>query len=190
MDTGGKATLSSDSTAEAERSTKSQRHEEKERAVTKPIFVGYSLDDAKWLYELRQSLRRLEELGLIGFWSVTKELRPFAERLGEIRMALKSADVMVFLVSQDFLDSAFIRDKEVPALIDAAINRGCLIFWIPLASSTSGLDMLEGAIPPNTLAMLQATISPTPLDLLSEPEQKKILAEISQKITAAVLAIR
>ena len=84
----------------------------------------------------------------------------------------------VFLVTQNFLDSPFIREKELPALIEAATNRGCLIFWIAVSSSTiadSPLAKFQGAISPNS-----------PLDLMSEPEQAKVLVEICEKMKAAV----
>ena len=191
MDTVEKATLSSDSTAAAQQATEPQRREEgakrreeKERSVTKPIFVGYSHKDAKWLYKVRPFLRPLEELGQIGFWNVTTELQPFGARLTEwlfeIRMAFKSARIVVFLASQNFFDSPLIGEKEVPGLVEAAINRGCLIFWIPVEKFPS----IEGSpfakfIPPNT-----------PLELLSEREQKEVLNEISRKIMAAAGPIK
>jgi TIR domain len=146
--------------------------------VTKPVFISYSRKDAKWLEKFKQFLRPLEEQDLIRVWDDT-EIRPGAEWLGEIGKALESARVAVFLVTQNFLDSPFIRDKELPALVEAATNRGCLIFWIAVSSSTiedSPLAKFQGAISPNS-----------PLDLMSEPEQNKVLTEIYQKMKAAVL---
>jgi hypothetical protein len=82
------------------------------------------------------------------------------------------------LVTQNLLDSPFVRDKELPALVDAATNRGCLIFWIAVSSST---------IADSPLAKYQGAISPSsPLDLMSEAEQAKALLEIFQKMKAAV----
>jgi hypothetical protein len=63
-------------------------------------------------------------------------------------------------------------------LIEAAKNRGCLIFWIAVSSTTfedSPLAKFQGAIPPSA-----------PLDLMSEPEQSKTLTEIYRKMKAAV----
>jgi hypothetical protein len=144
--------------------------------VTKPVFISYSHKDAKWLEKLRQFLRPLEEQELIRVWDDT-EIRPGADWLGEIRNALGSARVAVFLVTQNFLDSPFIRDKELPALVEAATHRGCLIFWIAVSSST---------VEDSPLAKFQGALS-SPLDLMSEPEQNKMLAEIYRKMKAAVL---
>ena len=146
--------------------------------VTKPVFISYSHKDAKWLEKLKQFLRPLEEQELIRVWDDT-ELRPGSEWLVEIRKALESARVAVFLVTQNFLDSPFIRNEELAALVDAANNRGCVIFWIAVSSAT---------IEDSPLAKFQGAISPSsPLDLMSEPEQNKVLTEVSRKMKAAVL---
>jgi hypothetical protein len=146
--------------------------------VTKPVFISYSHKDAKWLEKLKQFLRPLEDKELIRVWDDT-EIRPGSDWLGDISKALESARVAVFLVTQNFLDSPFIREKELPVLIEAAKNRGCLIFWIAVSSSTfedSPLAKFQGAIPPNA-----------PLDLMSDAEQSKVLYDIYRKMKAAVL---
>ena len=145
--------------------------------ITKPVFISYSHKDAKWLEKLKQFLRPLEEKELIRVWDDT-EIRTGSNWLGDISKALESARVAVFLVTQNFLDSPFIREKELPVLIDAAKNRGCLIFWIAVSSSTfedSPLAKFQGAIPPSA-----------PLDLMSDAEQSKVLTDTYRKMKAAV----
>jgi hypothetical protein len=145
--------------------------------VTKPVFISYSHKDAQWLEKLKKFLRPLEDKELIRVWDDT-EIRPGSDWLGDVGKALESARVAVFLVTQNFLDSPFIRDKELPALLEAANNRGCLIFWIAVSSTTfedSQLAKFQGAIPPNA-----------PLDLMSEPEQNKVFTDIYRKMKAAV----
>ena len=143
--------------------------------ITKPIFISYSHKDAKWLEKLKQFLLPLEQQGFISVWDDT-EIRPGAAWLDEIRDAIGLARVAVFLVSQDFVNSPFINEKELPALIEAATGRGCLIFWIAVSSST---------FEATPLAKYQAASS-TPLDLMSEAEQNKVLADISRKLKAAI----
>ena len=145
--------------------------------VTKPMFISYSHDDAKWLKKLRQFLQPLEQQELIRVWD-DNEIRPGSDWLGEIRKALKLARVAVFLVTQDLLNSPFIRSQELPALLEAAKNKGCLIFWIAVSSST---------VADSPLAKFQAANSPTePLDLMPEPQQNKVLVEISRKMREVV----
>ena len=145
--------------------------------VTKPIFISYSHKDAEWLEKLKQFLRPLEDKNLVRVWDDT-EIRPGAEWLPEIRKALGAARVAVFLVSQDFLNSSFISNEELPALVQAATNQGCVIFWIAVKSSTfadSPLAKFQGANSPNK-----------PLALMSAGEQDEALLEIYQKMKAAV----
>jgi hypothetical protein len=145
--------------------------------VTRPVFISYSHKDAKWLDKLKLFLRPLEDQDLIRVWDDT-EIQPGAQWLDEIQKALGSARVAVFLVTQDLLNSPFIRDKELPALLEAANNRGCLIFGIAVSSTTfedSPLARFQGAIPLHT-----------PLDLLPEPEQNELFKVIYQKMKAAV----
>jgi hypothetical protein len=98
-------------------------------------------------------------------------------QLGLTKSATRSdSRAAVFLVSQDFVNSPFINEKELPALIEAATGRGCLIFWIAVSSST---------FEATPLAKYQAASS-TPLDLMSEAEQNKVLADISRKLKAAI----
>lgn len=145
--------------------------------VTRPVFISYSHKDAKWLEKLKLFLRPLEDQDLIRVWDDT-EIQPGAQWLDEIQKALGSARVAVFLVTQDLLNSPFIRDKELPALLAAASDRGCLIFWIAVSSTTFEdlpLARFQGAIPPHR-----------PLDLLPEFEQNALFISIYQKMKEAV----
>lgn len=145
--------------------------------ATKPLFISYSRKDLKWLQKLRQFLQPLEQQELIQVWDDT-EIRPGSDWLGDIQKALDSARIAFFLVTQDFLNSPFITEKELPALLEAANNRGCLIFWIAVSSTTyedSPLGKFQAVIPPNP-----------PLDLMSEPEQNKAFIEVYRKLKAAV----
>jgi hypothetical protein len=147
--------------------------------VTKPVFISYSHKDAKWLEKLKQFLRPLEDQELIRVWDDTA-IRPGSHWLGDIRKALESARVAVFLITQNFLDSPFIREQELPQLIDAANNRGCQIFWIQVSSTTfedSRLAKFQGAIPPTR-----------PLDLMTDAEQSQVLVDIYRKMKAVVSA--
>jgi hypothetical protein len=148
--------------------------------VTKPVFISYSHKDAAWLEKFKLFLKPLEDQELIRVWDDT-EIRPGLDWLAEIRKALESARVAVFLVTQTFLASPFIRDHELPVLLQAAHDRGCLIFWIAVSSTTfedTPLAKFQGANPPNA-----------PLDLLSEAEQNKVFKDLYKKMKEAVVTV-
>ena len=148
--------------------------------ATRPVFISYSHKDTKWLEKLKLFLRPLEEKELISLWDDSSIL-PGSDWLDDIRKALESARVAVFLVTQNFISSPFIRNTELPALLDAAKNRGCLIFWIAVSTTTpldgTPFERIQGALPPNA-----------PLDLMTEGEQNKALADIYARLKTAVSA--
>jgi hypothetical protein len=145
--------------------------------VTKRVFISYSHKDAAWLGKLKMFLQPLEEQGLVRIWDDTN-IRPGSEWLEEIKLSLQAAQVAVFLITQDFLTSEFIVQKEFPVLLEKAKNRGCVIFWIAVSWSTvadSELSQFQAANDPNQ-----------PLDTLTEPEQNRVLTSIYNRMKEAV----
>jgi len=145
--------------------------------VSKPVFISYSHKDAAWLGKLKMFLQPLEQQGLIRIWDDT-DIRPGSEWLEEIKLSLESARVGVLLITQHFLTSEFIVQKEFPVLLEKAKNRGCLIFWIAVSTSTwddSELSRFQAANDPNQ-----------PLDTLAEPEQNKVFTNIYKRMKEAV----
>jgi mRNA-degrading endonuclease RelE of RelBE toxin-antitoxin system len=145
--------------------------------VTKPVFISYSHKDREWLGKLKKFLQPLEEQGLIDIWDDT-EIRPGEKWFEKIKLSLESAQIAVFLITQDFLTSAFIGQKELPMLLEKAENHGCLIYWVAVSFST---------VEDSPLVPSQAANDPEqPLDTLPEPEQNRVLKSIYDKMKAAV----
>jgi hypothetical protein len=143
----------------------------------KPVFISYSHKDAEWLGKVKMFLRPLEDRGLLRIWDDTN-LRPGSQWLDEIKFSLESAQVGVLLITQNFLTSEFIIQKEFPVLLEKAKDRGCLIFWIAVSTSTwndSELSRFQAANDPNH-----------PLDTLTEPEQNRVLTSIYSRMKEAV----
>jgi hypothetical protein len=145
--------------------------------VIKPVFISYSHKDGAWLEKLKMFLLPLEDQGLIRVWDDTN-IRPGSRWLEEITASLESARVAVFLITQNFLTSEFIRQKEFPELLKKADTRGCVIFWIAVSSST---------VTDSELKWVQAANDPKqPLDTLTEPEQNRVLTSIYERMKEAV----
>jgi len=103
--------------------------------VPKSIFISYSHANQDMLEDLKTYLAALEQKGLISYWDDSK-LNAGVPWERQIEEALASAKAGLLLVSQQFLASEFIMEKELPKLLQAAERDGKKIFWIHLAPST------------------------------------------------------
>jgi mRNA-degrading endonuclease RelE of RelBE toxin-antitoxin system len=148
--------------------------------VKKTIFVSYSHEDKEWLDKIRLYLSALEQEGLIQFWD-DAQLEAGEDWQAQIGKVLESASASVLLVSQTFLSSKFIREVELPKLFELAEKEGRKIYWLPLSPSTvfdthKDITKYQSLVPDPTKS----------LDELPDVQQKKVLVEVSKKISEAV----
>jgi hypothetical protein len=93
------------------------------------VFISYSHKDEDWLQRLQVHLKSLDESRIVLPWDDTRT-KPGQDWQHEIHEALKTAIAAVLLVSADFLASKFIRDNELPPLLDAAAEDGLTILSV------------------------------------------------------------
>lgn len=80
------------------------------------VFYSYAHVDESFRDELAKHLKILERDGLLETWH-DRALKPGVEWDAEIRRKLQDADIILLLVSSDFLASDYIWKKEViPAI--------------------------------------------------------------------------
>lgn len=137
------------------------------------VFISYAHEDATWLERLQKFLKPYVREGRLQIWA-----DPYIKAgdlwRREIDTALSRTAVGVVLVSPDCLDSDFIMDVEVPALLAAAEQDQLTIFCIPVSSSawkTTNLRHYQWAGNPSE-----------PLDLLEVPQRNRALVEITEKL--------
>jgi hypothetical protein len=99
--------------------------------VRHKLFISYSHKDKKWLDRFRKMLSPLEQKKTMSIWA-DNEIEPGNEWKREIEKALSSAKVALLLVSQDFLDSRFIMEQELPFFLKAAKDKGLVLYWVLL----------------------------------------------------------
>lgn len=81
------------------------------------LFVSYSHNDETYLSELEKHLSTLKREKLIDTWC-DRKITPGKNWEGEIDDALQRSDVIVFLISPDFIASEYCIEKEVAAALE------------------------------------------------------------------------
>ncbi|HMN47361.1 MAG TPA: protein kinase [Povalibacter sp.] len=140
------------------------------------LFVSYSHNDEKYLDELRKYLEVERRLDL---WS-DERIEAGEDWREQIRDALARADAAILLVSQDFLSSEFIRNHELPSLLESVRRKKLRLFLIPVGASTWRSAVIE---------RFQWVHDPAqPLRTMRPAQRERALVDINQKITEALLA--
>jgi len=88
------------------------------------VFLSYSHVDETWKDRLSRHLAVLTEEGLLDAWD-DRRIGAGADWEAEIRAAMDAAEVAILLISADFLTSRFVRDSEVPRLLQRRAKEGC-----------------------------------------------------------------
>src|ERR1039458_1233944 len=85
------------------------------------VFISYSHKDEAFRKELRAHLAALKDEGKVSEWN--DHLIMGGEEWDEtIKRRMDDADIILLLLSADFIDSEYFRDNEIPAAIE--IGRG------------------------------------------------------------------
>jgi Flp pilus assembly protein TadD len=90
------------------------------------LFYSYAHEDAPHREELEKHLASLQREGLISGWS-DEELLPGADWRGEIVAALETADIVLLLVSADFISSDFIWNVEMQRALERHAEGSAII---------------------------------------------------------------
>jgi hypothetical protein len=137
------------------------------------IFVSYSHKDKKLFNEFNTMMAPAIQKGVVDIWDDTK-IETGAKWREEIQDALASAKVAVLLVSQNFLESKFIAQHELPQLLRAAEEEGATVFWIYLSSCLYEQTEIEKYQAAHDVAR--------PLDRRTKSERQAILSEVCAKL--------
>ena len=87
----------------------------KTRAGVRPIriFISYAHEDESHRVELQKFIRSLKNGHLVEHWS-DRRIVPGDDWDERISEELNQADIVLMLISADFLDSEYVRAKEIP----------------------------------------------------------------------------
>jgi TIR domain len=146
------------------------------------IFVSYSHSDVQWLQRLTLVLAPLVRDDRIDLWD-DRRIQPGAQWRGMIDEALDAADVAVLLVSASFLASPFIRQFELPSILERWKAGQLAVVWVAVSPTLYEVTPLKG---------IRAANDPgRPLSELNDSAIDTELVRIAQLITSgsAVTAV-
>lgn len=109
------------------------------------IFISYAREDETYKNELLKHLRPLERKGVIKSWH-DGTLEAGQEWETELKDELETADVLIFLVSPDFVNSDYINDVEIKKAIERyKIGQVAIVpIWIrPVLASDDFLNKFQ-----------------------------------------------
>ena len=89
------------------------------------IFISYSHKDEELLQELKKHLAELERQEIVTTWS-DEQIRPGEELDNAIQKELERADIILLLVSPDFLASTYCREVETVKALEQRNTRGSI----------------------------------------------------------------
>jgi len=139
------------------------------------VFISYSHKDTKWLKDIERMLVPYVDIGL-DIWSDQRILSGQEWRV-EIEASLARASVAVLLVSDHFLASTFVKQNELPPLLDAAHEKKAII--LPILIDHCCYEV-------TTIAHYQSPISlKKPLRNLSGAARSEAIKQIAQAIQEA-----
>jgi formylglycine-generating enzyme required for sulfatase activity len=141
------------------------------------LFISYSHVDRGWVERLQKMIRPLVRSEALRLWD-DSQIPAGAKWKVEIEKALASAKVALLLVSDDFLASEFVINKELPPLLRAAEAEGLCILWVclgPCFYEATPIHEYQAVLPPGE-----------PLEALSPVQQKVALKTIAGAIRDAL----
>jgi hypothetical protein len=137
------------------------------------IFLSYSHKDEKWVRRLRTHLAPLMQSRDLVLWDDTR-MMPGTEWKEEISERLSRADLVLMIVTPDYLASEFIANTELPAILSAAQQQGVKVAWMAVK---------ETLFQETPISAFQALNDPSkPLSSMRNLDRE--LVSIAQKISS------
>lgn len=152
-----------------------------------PVFLSYAHEDESYLNDILTQLRLLKDQDMVCAWS-DLDIAPGSQWANQISNSIANARACVLLISPDFLASQFIRDSELPELLDKCLKNELPI--IPVMVRPCLYELAEFKYPdskngPHTfkLSSIQAINSPDqPLSSLPKNEQEVVLVKLGKHL--------
>ena len=107
------------------------KHMENFDHVPKKIFISYSSRNADFIGRFNTHLQVLKDNGLIDPWC-DRMLKPGTQWDEAIRKEMKNSDLLILLLSPDFLANEYVMKTEIPLIFDQFGSDDSKFFFIEL----------------------------------------------------------
>ncbi len=145
-------------------------------AESPKVVISYARADADWVTRLTKTLAPAIVASRLDVWD-DRKIVAGANWEAEIQKALRSADLAVLMVSQDYLASDYVTHHELPLILDRWHAGELGLVWIAVSSALFELT---------PLADIQAGNDPKrPLASMSASECDAELVRLARTITTA-----
>ena len=154
------------------------------RYAMKKLFISYSSKNTAFMRRLETHLGPLKRNGAIDFWH-DRMIEPGARWDESIKSELRLSDIVIFLLSPDFIATDYIFDVEIPLALEQFKNEPAKFFFVELQSCSWDQTILS---------QYQQTVDPAADnkgviligDAMSDVQWKKVIVELQKKIDRIV----
>jgi hypothetical protein len=137
------------------------------------VFISYSRKDRQWVEILGEFLRKHN----ISFWSDT-EINPGENWREALENSLNTSQVVILLISPDYFASEFVKNFELPLILEKAKNQQIWLFAL-IVSPTSEVD--------DSLRQYQfVNLINEPLSSFSKTKQKEVFIRLLEEISSSL----
>ena len=148
------------------------------------LFYSYAHEDEALRDELQGHLKLLERRGLLAPWH-DRRIVPGADWSGAIDGYLRKAELVLLLVSKDFIDSDYIMGTELAVAMQRHAEHAAVV--VPIVVRAVDLDPDDA----QDLPFLKLQALPTDLrPVTSWPNRDEAWTNVAKGLRAAVKAIR
>jgi TIR domain len=143
------------------------------------LFISYSRKDSAWVTRLRTLMRPAERRGVISTWT-DADIEPGKRWEPQLLGRLETTQAALLLVSNNLLESQYVRNVEMPALMKRMPDSRFHLFWVLLEPCDwRSLRDLEAV---QAIGGVETAVNQSP----TKADEQCRLIEIVQTLTRAI----
>jgi hypothetical protein len=151
------------------------------------LFISYSRRDSNWVNRLRVLMRPYERRGILSSWinSDIEAGKPWAPQL---HAQLETTHAAILLITNNLLQSDYVRDIEIPAFMERLKAPSFHLFWSLL--EPCNWQSLQGLKPIQAVGDVTTAVSECPTEADKQCRLIEIVSTIARTISPSMGAIR